>query len=388
MAKGRTIAVAYASVGSGHRIAAEAVAAELSGREIPGLRVELIDALESASPRLSGNALSSTFTGPTAGIYDALWSSEWAGAAGRTLGGPLLGSLFAGFFRQLEELSPDLVVCTHALASMVATRIARRADEPFSIVNVTTDFGVHSFWPRNGIALFCVADTDSRDKLVAHGVQTTAIAVTGVPVRQQFALDYDCDAARKHFGLAPDRRIVLALAGSTMPGPYERFKEALAVSLPALASLPGTSVVVVCGNDDLFAEEMRTRSAGFGTTNVQVLGYVEHMAPLMACADLALAKPGGSVCAECLAAGVPLVLIGPAAGQENANARALTDAGAALFAADPRTIAEYARKAISKPARLKKMRESASALARPFAAADITDRLLVLIGEPKAVEAD
>jgi len=172
-----------------------------------------------------------------------------------------------------------------------------------------------------------------------------------------------------------------------MPGPYERFKEALAVSLPALASLPGTSVVVVCGHDELFAEEMRTRSAGFGTTNVRILGYVEHMAPLMACSDLALAKPGGSVCAECLASGVPLVLIGPAAGQENANARALTDSGAALFAADPRTIAEYARKAVAKPVRLHKMRESALSMARPFAAADIADRLLALAGVDEEPEA-
>ena len=165
-----------------------------------------------------------------------------------------------------------------------------------------------------------------------------------------------------------------------MPGPYRHFKESLAVSLPALASMPGVSVAVVTGRDDAFAEELRTRSAGFGTTNVHVLGYVEHMAPLMAASDVALAKPGGLVCAECINMALPLVLVGPAAGQERANATALANAGAAVFAEDPRMLAEFTRKAAAHPKRLARMRAAAESLSRPLAAADIATRVLALAG--------
>ncbi len=165
-----------------------------------------------------------------------------------------------------------------------------------------------------------------------------------------------------------------------MPGPYRHFKESLAVSLPALASMPRVSVAVVTGRDDEFAEELKTRSAGFGTTNVHVLGYVEHMAPLMAASDVALAKPGGLVCAECIDMGLPLVLVGPAAGQERANATALVNAGAAVFAEDPRMLAEFTRKAAAHPKRLARMRATAESLARPLAAADIATRVLALAG--------
>jgi processive 1,2-diacylglycerol beta-glucosyltransferase len=261
---------------------------------------------------------------------------------------------------------------------VLAERELHRGRGGFALVSVATDYGIHGFWPRREVDLFCVADEPSKEVALGRGFDSGTVAVTGIPVRRQFTLEYDRDAALRHFGLPAERRILLALAGSMMPGPYERFKESLAVSLPALASLPNTAVAVVCGNDEYFASELKARSAGFGTTNVHVFDFVEHMAPLMACADLALAKPGGAVCAECLATGLPLVLVGPAAGQENANARALVDAGAAVFAADPRTIAEYARKVVSKPARLSRMREAAVAYARPFAAGDIADRVLAL----------
>lgn len=375
-----TIAVAYASIGSGHRIAAEALIAEIERRALDGVTVHPFDIQECSSGGISGDRLATTFTGPTAGIYDRLWKSDAFCSTMRVIGGPFVGLSFRAFEQKLEELAPDIVICTHALASVLALRARKSSSHRFAVVNVATDFAVHGYWPREDVDLFCVADEPSRDSLIERHMPAERVAVTGIPIRRQFTLEYDRAAAREHFDLPAERRIVLALAGSMMPGPYRHFKEALATSLPALASLPDTSVVVVTGKDDAFAEDLRARSAGFGTISVRVLGFVEHMAPLMACADLGLAKPGGSICAECLAAGLPLVLVGPAVGQESANAQALTKAGAALFAADPSSLTVHTRKVMSSPARLAKLRTSAVATARPFAAADICDRALALTG--------
>jgi processive 1,2-diacylglycerol beta-glucosyltransferase len=368
--------VTYASVGSGHRVAAEAIAAELEGTGSASVR--LLDALEFGSPRIRGDSLVNTFTGPTAGIYDAIWGSATAGRVSRTLMGPAIAWVFRGLAAELSDIRPDVVVSTHALGSMIASRQVQAGRASYSVVNVATDYGMHGFWPRRCVALSCVADERVVQELLDRGYAPDALAATGIPVRPQFTNEYDVSAARRHFGIPENKRLVLALAGSVMPGPYERFKEALAVSLPALASVPDSSLAVVCGKDEAFAQQLRTRAAGFGTTNVFVLDYVEHMAPLMAAADLALAKPGGAVCAECLATGLPLILVGPSVGQERANAHHLYEGGAAIYAADPRTIAEYARKATGSPARLSRMRESARSMGRPFATADIVKRVLDL----------
>jgi len=388
MASFAPIVVAHAAVGSGHRIAAEAVARELEVLCGDQASVNVVETLAYGSLRPSGDSLATAFTGSTSGLYDAIWSSSALGSSARALATPALNWAFRGFTRYLVETQPAAVVCTHALPALLAARAVRRHKLDTRVVSVATDFGIHSLWPREGIALFCAADEHSAHELARRGHESSAVAVTGIPVRQQFTLEYNRTAAREHFGLPADKRIILAVAGSTMPGPYARFKESLAVSLPALASLPGVDLAVVTGHDSGFSEELRVRAAGFGTTNVHRLGFVEHMAPLMAAADLALAKPGGLVCAECIDMGLPLVLVGPAVGQERANASALHGAGAALFAQDPRTLAEYTRKVASKPARLAKMSAAAAELARPFAATDIAERVLKLIGRSVAEESE
>lgn len=377
MTQSMTIAIAYASIGSGHRMAAEALSAEVQSRG-DEVSSELINVLDFASHRISGDLLTRSFTGSTAGVYDALWSSEWAGRAGRVISRPILGAILSGYTRHLLSSKSDAVICTHSMAATLAAKLVRRERADFRVVNVSTDYGAHGYWPLEGVSMFCVASEGSVQALRARGYANEVIALTGVPVRSQFRLDYDREAARKHFGLPAERRVILALAGSTMPGPYGHFKEALAVSLPALASLPETSVAIVCGRDEAFAEEIRSRAAGFGTTNVHVFGFVEHMAPLMASADLALAKPGGAVCAECLATGVPLVLVGPAVGQERVNAEVLSDSGAAIYSQDPRMLAEHARKVIANPSRLQALQAAAAKMSKPFAAVEIIDRTLGL----------
>jgi processive 1,2-diacylglycerol beta-glucosyltransferase len=378
MTSPQTILVAYASVGSGHRLAAEAIAAEIESREGSHFHAELVDVL-ARTRRVSGDRLSSTFVGPTSGVYDALWRSPLAGSVGRALGGPLLRAILGEFSQRVDEPDVAAIVSTHAMPAVIAAHRSGKAGRAPKVIDVATDFGAHTFWPLRGVDRFCVADDSTRESLLSRGFSAQQVVVTGIPTRRQFTREYDREAALAHFGLTPEKRIILALAGSMMAGPYERLKGALAVSLPALASLPNTDVVVVCGHDDRFAEDLKTRAAGFGTPNVQVLGFVHHMAPLMSCADLVIAKPGGVVCAEALAVGVPLVLVGPAAGQEKANAHALAQCGTATFSADPRLLAEHVRKVASKPARLKKMRTAALAAGRPFAASDVVEQVLGLL---------
>lgn len=368
------IVVAHASVGSGHRIAAEAIARELRAHAPDPDAVEIIDALSMSPARAAGDELTATFTGPTAPLYDALWHSSSLGRYARMAGTPALAWVFRHFVNHLRETRPAAVVCTHALPALLAAWSVRRGWINTKVISVATDFGVHGLWPREDVALFCAADDRSAEELARRGYETSVIAVTGIPVRPQFAVEYDADAVRRHFSLPAEKRVMLAVAGSSQPGPYARFKEALATALPALASLTGTDIVVVTGNDTQYAAELKSRVDGFGITTAHIMGYVEHMAPLMSACDLALAKPGGLVCAECTALAVPLVLVGPAVGQERANANALRNAGAALFAEDPRMLSESVRKAITNPRRLAAMKSASQALGHPGAAGDVAER--------------
>jgi processive 1,2-diacylglycerol beta-glucosyltransferase len=379
------IVVAYASIGSGPRLAADAVARELTTLADEGVAVETIDALEGAQGTRRGGFMTSLLARTGRGSA----ASDRSGQLALALGSGYLAWELATFERKLLTARPALVVCTHPWAAVIATRLVNAGKLRTRVVGVCTEFGVHGLWPRAGLDVLCVANQDSADDIVDRALPFDAVA-TGIPVRRQFGIEYDCNAAREHFGLPLDKRLLLAIAGASTPGPYADFRPAFEVALPALASLPNTAVAVVTGSDGDFADAMAKRAHGFGTRNVIVLGGVDHMAPLMACADLGIAKPGGLVCAEAMSAALPLVLVGPSKGPDLANADALVAAGAAVYTGNPQLLAETARKVAAKPAKLARLREATATLARPFAATEVARRALELVGllqpepEPRA----
>lgn len=361
-----SILVAYASVGAGYRLAAEAVAQEIRESATDRVRVELIDVLDGCSKRMVRFAEDSGSSGPARLIRAAL--------------APAVTSESRWFAAMLTTKQPAAVLSTHPHPTLIASRLASHARLRSKVVSVPTHFDDRDSGAHRGIALHCASSPAHVDALARAGVAPGAIALTGIPVRTQFTAEYDTTAARDYFGLPNEGRVVLAFAASGDPESRGSSDEALFVALPALASLPDTAMVVIAGDNVRLAAELTSRSKGFGTKNVKVLERVEHVAPLIACADLVLTRPTGLVCAECVDSLIPLVLVGPENGRERATAAVLAEAGAAVFVRDPSTLSEHVSRTLASPAELARMRDAATGLARPFAALDIAERALALAG--------
>ena len=99
----------------------------------------------------------------------------------------------------------------------------------------------------------------------------------------------------------------------------------------------------------------------------------------MATADLAVAKTGGLTTAECLAAGLPLVVVSPVPGQETRNADLLAEWGAAAKIHDLPLLDWTIHRLLDDPACLGRMAAAARAAGRPDAAdriaADVLSQL-------------
>ena len=96
----------------------------------------------------------------------------------------------------------------------------------------------------------------------------------------------------------------------------------------------------------------------------------------MACADLAVTKPGGLTVSECLAVGLPMVLISPIPGQEERNADYLMEQGVALKAHDSVALEYKIEQLLSHGERVSRMRENMRGLGRPDAARAVLDHVL------------
>lgn len=383
------VIIVHASVGSGHRSAANAIAqafrmlAESDDAEIPSdLDVEVLDILDWGRIKFDGDKTASLFTGFTRPIYDLTWRYTFTG---RLLwGGGTVWSriMFPAFTEHVRKRPPLAVVCTHITAANVAVGARMLSGVSFPIISVPTDYETEGLWPHLYTDLFCVASESMAETLRPRKVPEERILITGIPTRDDFRGTYDKRQVRDELGLPQDKQVVLALAGAYLPRPYVRFRDTLDTILPYLHSFENLHLAIVAGNDEDYARHLRSECTELGLGNVTVFDYVERMAALMAASDLVICKSGGLTVTECLCARVPMILLGKAYGQENINVRTLTANGAAMHATTARELLDTLRHVSRNPQSTDAMLINGSFLRRPDAARDIAHAAMRLAGKP------
>lgn len=378
--------IIHASVGSGHKAAAMAIAEAVDRMRgtngIPrDVRIDVLDILDFGRIHFDGNKTAASFTGATRPIYDIAWRYT---LTGRVLWGGGTGwsrIMFPTFNDYIERNRPLAVVATHITAANVAVGARMITGIDYPIVCVPTDYEIEGWWPHKETDLFCVATEFMSETLRPRKVEDSRIEITGIPVRHGFSLDKaDRAASKAAFDLPDDKKIVLIMAGASLPQPYVRFRSALDQTIPYLRSLEDMYFVFLPGKDRDYEHRLSTIFSAMKLENVRVMGYVEDMARLMHASDLAILKSGGLTVTECLCAQLPMILLGKSYGQEKANTTMLTSLGAAMHVTTPRELIITLRHLHDNPDSIKAMLINANVLRRPEAACDIVAATMERVG--------
>jgi len=373
---GPRIAVLHATAGSGHKRAAEALAAAVAVLE-PCVTVREVDTLVFASRLYRGTYAASynTLAQHAPRLWGALYHS-WAMAPVNRSTAPVRLTLdrlnLRRLVRVVEREQPAAVVCTHFLpVEALSPRRGRGRGAP--LYCVITDFAAHPFWVFPHVDRYFVAADAVADELAGRGVPRGRIEVTGIPVDPRFARRIGREAARAHFGLDLERPLVLVMGGGSGVGPLGE----LAERLTGLA--PGTQVLVVCGTNARLRDEIDHLPAG-RTGRIRTLGFSQEVDVLLEACDVVVGKAGGLTCSEALIKRAPLVVFKPTPGQEVRNARFLASAGAAVLAESVEEVAATVAHWLADPAAREQVREAQARIARPAAAEAIARRVLGDIG--------
>jgi UDP-N-acetylglucosamine--N-acetylmuramyl-(pentapeptide) pyrophosphoryl-undecaprenol N-acetylglucosamine transferase len=203
---------------------------------------------------------------------------------------------------------------------------------------------------------------------------------TGTPIRHVAPIDRP--AAREALGIPADGRLLVAFGGSQAVRTLNR---AVTEALPGLVER--WWLIHLTGDDGKpDADAARQRLPESLRERYRPEAFLgESLLEALAAADLVLGRAGSSTLAEVAALGIPsLVVPYPYAGaHQQANARALVDAGAARLVADEELDGERLLEEVawfSDPSRRAAMAAAAQALGRPGAAAAVGDLLRALAG--------
>jgi len=362
----RPIIIAAGGTG-GHLFPAEALAAELLRR---GERIALMTDARSAAYDSAAFANAERFV------------LRGAGLSGRGLRGAAGGAmaLVAGTAQargHLATLQPSAVVGFGGYPSfppLAAARLMGAKRRPAIVLHEQ-----NAVLGRANRLMARVADVLALSFPNTSNVPAGAnIAIVGNPVRPALAA-----LAGQPYPLPPEGGALRLLVTGGSQG-ARIFAD---VVPPAIAALPEAIrarllVTQQCRAEDLARTETAYRAAG---VVADLAPFFPDIAGRLATAHLVIARAGASTIAELECAGRPSVLVPlPSAidDHQNANARALAQTDAAWVypqaAFTAPALAERLVGLFGVPARLASAASAAAALARPYAARDLADRVLAL----------
>ncbi len=263
----------------------------------------------------------------------------------------------------IKQFRPTAIVCTHFLpAQLLASLLLRGVTDARTAV-VTTDYDFQGLWLPGAFHSLFVAREEGRVELMALGIPPDRVTATGIPIAQHL------DGAPASTSDADEPPMLLISAGAT-GGDH-----AVSVVRQTLHMRSSFTATIVCGHNDALRQRIEQLVAPAGD-RYRVLGFTDEMPQLLRRADLFVGKPGGLSASECMAAGLPMVLVNPIPGQEVRNGDYLMEQGAAVRCNTPATIGWKIDEVLRVPGRLQRMQAAARRIGRPDAAADVLTGLL------------
>jgi len=356
------VLIAYASAGSGHRKAAEALY-NYFRKNCPSFNLEIIDVLEKANP-LFKNLYSYGYLFLVNHALWLWWLGFWLTYIKRLR--PVTKA-FSQIINALNEKkllrfliqeNPDFVISTHFLPSEAVARLKKSKNLDSKLITVITDFGIHPFWVLDSTDIYIVASDFSKEQLLLEGVQEDRIKVLGIPIDEKFLKPYDKETICDKFGIDPNKFTVLIATGSFGIGPIEEIVGLLYKDVQILA---------VCANNKRLYTKLRNKNY----PGVSVFGFIDNIQELMAISDIIITKPGGLTLSESLAMNLFPIFIMAIYGQETENIRILSKYNVGIYAKCTSLVKEKILYFKTHMDKIKSVKENVYKIKKPFAVREI-----------------
>ena len=266
--------------------------------------------------------------------------------------------------RMIKTLQPEHVICTHFLPASLLSRMIQKGTFTQSAWVVDTDFDVHAMWIYEGIRGYFAADAEVAWRMRARGVEPDRIYVTGIPIMPSFSQKLDRVMCAQELGIDPQKITLLMMSGGFGLGGTEKLAE-------RLLRLPGDfQIIGIAGKNAELLQTLKELAVPH-PDRLFPLGFTTTIERVMAASDLAITKPGGLTTSECLAMGLPMIVVSPIPGQEERNADYLLEHGVAMKAYDVAGLEYRVKFLLEHPQRLAEMRQRLQGIGKPQAAHEV-----------------
>jgi len=228
---------------------------------------------------------------------------------------------------------------------------------------------MHALWIHKGMSGYFAVHDELAMRMSERGIPAEQVHVTGIPIMPAFSDSLSRTECSRELGLDPLRKTLLMMSGGAGLGDSLKLAE-------RMLNMEGDfQIVVLAGKNEKQLKKLRSLGEHY-PGRLFPIGFIGTVERVMAASDLAITKPGGLTSSECLAMGLPMIIVSPIPGQEDRNADYLLEQGVALKACDANALAWRVNLLLNEPERLESMHENARLLGRPGSARKVLDTVL------------
>ncbi|MFH1594213.1 MAG: glycosyltransferase [Candidatus Omnitrophota bacterium] len=269
----------------------------------------------------------------------------------------------------LEGFKPHAVICTQAFPCGIVADYIKTFGLKFMLSGILTDYAPHSYWVYDNVDMYFVPSEETKERLIANGIQRDKIKLTGIPIDHRFKKFVDKKKVKESLDLSPEEPIVLVMGGSQGVGPIVDIAKTLNNVCRTF------QIIIVCGKNRRLYENLKKAARRF-TKKIVILGYVSKIEELMDISSFVISKPGGITVSESFAKGLPVLIVRPIPGHEQMNTEHIVKNRVAVKVENLRDLDTIITELLSNPQALANMQERARNFSRPDSALDIAKTVL------------
>ncbi len=340
----KKIQIFYASIGSGHLIAARSISHALLDVN-PDIKIEIQDIFKHSRINLLFQEIMAFIP---SFLFPDLYTRIWKSGSMKKLYelscsfGPIKGKIL----KNIQSFSPDLIICTHTYPCTVISNWKKHNKSPL-LMAVATDQYIHPYWSIKNIDAFIAPNTPMKEELVRRGFDKEKIYPFGIPVSPRINLSVKKNKNKREMKL-------IVLAGSFRIAPYliihKRVKELLDFLVFHQSEKIIWQFVFGAAKDLKSSAQLKFPDR----KDIEIYDFPENVQTMMANADFVFTKPGGLTVAEALALKKPIILLSTGAGQERENSNYVVKSGAGILLNNKESLINFTNELLQNPVGIQK----------------------------------
>jgi len=263
----------------------------------------------------------------------------------------------------LASFQPDVVVSVFPAYPYLLEQALGPNRRCKSVVVVTDSITVNGIWYRCRADYFLVPNEPSADVLRAEGIAPELIKTFGFPVSPKFA---DCEENRR-LPLEKSAPHVLYMINAGTRNAPDLVCRLLDLEI---------KLTVTVGHDERLRRAIEValnrKACPERSRRIAIVGWTDQLPAMLCASHLLIGKAGGATVQETIAARCPMIINHIVSGQEEGNARLITETNSGAIALSPDEVVAQVQRAFADDAgQWREWEANITELSRPCASLEI-----------------